>query len=125
MTELRSVIIGMVNSTFFVKQIGYIHLLKYWRAYVDSPMSFGYPYFINKTVLEAMTQLIDIEAQKIKEASQRDYLSFEIKIKQEILPILQHKMSSFKSQVFDNMDSFESARKFLLDTISQTGSSRI
>jgi len=56
----------MMNSSFFLKQLGYLTMLKYWKVFVKEPTScFSYPKFMSNQLLDNIMMITDMEANDI------------------------------------------------------------
>lgn len=84
--ELQQIIVFMMTSSFFIKQLGYVTLLKVWRIYVKEPedVHFGFPPFLTPQLMHEMNTVIDLEAEDVRKETEANLIQFSAVIESEV-----------------------------------------
>lgn len=100
--ELQQIISFMMTSSFFIKQLGYVTILKVWRIYVREPedVHFSFPPFLTPQLMHEMNTVIDLEAEDVRKETQANLDEFSAVIESEV----GSKMKDILSPTFGRSD---------------------
>lgn len=110
--ELRRLILSMLNSSFFLKQLGYVETLKAWLTFVAEPNDrILFPRFIKPELGEKILNLAMFEAKEALKDIKQDLENIKTVIEKEIAPRLKQGVDTFMTK---SSEAFSLMRKFLI-----------
>lgn len=104
-------ILSMLNTSFFLKQLGYVDILKIWYTFVLDPSeTLWFPRFIKPELQEKIIQLAKFESREILKELNQELHAMKSIIEKEVAPNLKEKMNVF---LIKPSEVFAQARKLL------------
>ena len=101
----------MLNSSYFLKQLGYVDILKYWNIFVADPNEqITFPRFIKQDLVELILDLAEFESREAKKELTQELERMKLVISKEVAPKLKDKMNVFKIKP---SEAFSQIRKLM------------
>lgn len=101
----------MLNSSFFLKQLGLVDILKYWYTFVSDPNEkIVFPRFIKPDLAEKVVELASFESREILKELTQELETMRVIVSKEVAPNLKDRMNIF---MIKPSEVFSQARKLL------------
>lgn len=101
----------MLNSSFFLKQLGYIVILKYWNIYFkDTSDKTYFPKFITPKLAEHILKLTEIESSELKKEMDQELKRMKSVLELEVSSKMKEKINLKRDPSQQPTDVFQAIR---------------
>jgi hypothetical protein len=111
--ELQQIIVFMMTSSFFIKQLGYVTILKVWRIYVKEPeeVHFSFPPFLTPQLKQEVNTVVDLEAEDVRKETENNLTDFTTVIETEVVSKLKDMLNPNFGKQEDSKELFSALPK--------------